>query len=322
MQFPQFETLFGVLGKIEEALKKEPEPQQREVLINSILDLRNTMDQCVKYWLQFENKLNEMQAQYDFQLPDLLPDGFLELEKEFLDEENLNKLTGEKIEEKSTPLKMESIFSLLCENEDESLISFRKGLGFWDLSMLQEAIGEFEKVVKQEPNFIFGHFCLGFAYLDKGEHDQALQKLRLVKSLSHDPQIISLVHNAIGSIYAREKKFHQALDEYSKSLEEDPGNYMAQFNLGVSYLYLKQFQKAIEIFSRMQDTYSEDWEILYLLGRSYSLSGEYLKGLDSLKKAFNINPSETKILFEMGILYELIGDPVNANNCFGKIINR
>lgn len=322
MQFPQFETLFGVLGKIEEALKKEPEPQQREVLINSILDLRNIMDQCVKCWLQFENKLNEMQEQYDFQLPDILPDGFLELEKEFLENENLNKLPGERNEETSTPLKMESIFSLLYKNEDESLISFRKGLGFWDLSMLQEAIGEFEKVVTQEPNFIFGHFCLGFAYLDKGEHDQALQKLRLVKSLSHDPQLISLVHNAIGSIYAREKNFHQAIEEYSKSLESDPCNHLAQFNLGVSYLYSKQFQKAIEVFSRMQEIFAEDWEILYFLGQSYSLSGDYLKGLDAFNKALAINPSETKILFEMGVIYELIGDSSSASDCFYRLADK
>ncbi len=46
-------------------------------------------------------------------------------------------------------------------NEEQAITSFRKGLGFWDLAMLDEAVREFEEVTKIEPNFIIGHFCLG-----------------------------------------------------------------------------------------------------------------------------------------------------------------
>ena len=312
MQFQQLETLFGVLNKIEDALKRNPEPHQKEVLINSMLGMRNIMDQCVKYWLQFENKLNDMQNKYNFELPDELSDDFLELETSTLETPYEQK--------ESLETSLENTFSIVCKPREESTISFRKGLGFWDLSMLEEAIMEFEKVVKLEPNFIFGHFCLGLAYLQKGKKDQALQKLRLVKSLSQDPQMTSLVHNAIGSVYAQEEKYNKAIEEYSKALEKDPENQIALFNKGISHLNLKQFDKAIEALSQVQELIPADWETLYLLGQAHSLSGEYSKGLEYFKRAFSSNPSETRILFEMGVLYELLGESEKATKCFSKII--
>ena len=34
------------------------------------------MDQCVKYWMYFEEKVNELQNKYNFSLPDDLPKVF------------------------------------------------------------------------------------------------------------------------------------------------------------------------------------------------------------------------------------------------------
>lgn len=313
-----FASIFNSMQEIEKGLKENPDQQEKERLRYRLLELRNVMDQCVKYWLHFEEKVNKLQQDYDFTLPDALPDGFLqavEFQDLQLESENDPGLQVPKdvVAEKHSLLKLES---------EQGMDSFRKGLGFWDLAMLKEAITEFEKVIKLEPNFIFGHFCLGLAYSQQGLYNQALSKLRLVKALAQDPQLISFVYNAIGNIYAAERKYMAALNEFMLSVEEDPHFFIGYFNIGAIYYNLERYRDSIEAFKKAQAAMPHDWEICYNLGRAYAQESEYIKALESFKKALSLNPAETKILFEMGILYEYLGDKRNAHHCFNSIIKK
>lgn len=102
--------------------------------------------------------------------------------------------------------------------------------------MLEEAIREFEKLIELEPNYIFGHFCLGLAYSQKGFYEKALIKLKIGKSLSQDSRLKALVHNAMGNIYVNEKKYEDALNEFSIAMDEDPFFYIRLLKYGGSIL--------------------------------------------------------------------------------------
>lgn len=78
MFFQQFDIIFDSLKEIEEGFKKNPGEQERDELTNRLLKLHNIMDECVKYWLNFEERVNELQNKYEFSLADLLPDDFLQ----------------------------------------------------------------------------------------------------------------------------------------------------------------------------------------------------------------------------------------------------
>lgn len=313
-----FASILNSIREIEEGLKNKPAQPEKEVLLHRLLELRNIMDQCVKYWLHFEEKVNKLQQEYNFSLPDVLPDGFLQ-DIELRDLEVESKDDSEYIFYQDTTAEKRSLLKLESE---QGMDSFRKGLGFWDLAMLEEAISEFEKVIKLEPNFIFGHFCLGLAYSQLGLHEQALSKLRLVKALTQDPHLNTFVHNAIGNIYAAEKKYADALNEFILSVEEDPHFHIGYFNMGAIYFNLGRYQDSIEAFEKAKAAMPYDWEVCYNLGRAYTLEGEYIKALQNFKKALSINPAEAKILFEMGVLYEYLGDRKNASHCFSRIIKK
>ncbi len=313
-----FASIFNSIQEIEEELKNKPDQSEKDILLQRLLELRNIMDQCVKHWLQFEEKMNKLQLEYNFCLPDILPAGFLQdTELRNMDtekEDYVENISYQKITTEKHPLlKLES---------ELGMDSFRKGLGFWDLAMLEEAIGEFEKVIKLEPNFIFGHFCLGMAYSELGLHEQALSKLRLVKALTQDPYLNTLVHNAIGNIYATEKKYAEALNEFILAIEEDPHFIIGYVNLGAIYFNLGRYEDSIIAFEKAKSALPYDWEIYYNLGRAYNFEGEHIKALQNFKKALSINPTETKILFEMGVLYEYFGDRKNASHCFSCIFKR
>jgi tetratricopeptide (TPR) repeat protein len=307
----EFEVIFSSIEEIEENLKNNPDKSEREKLINNLLKLRNVMDECVKYWLFFEEKVNELQQKFNFNLPDDLPEGFLQ-EIELNNEKDRDPITPQgKVIEKPTFLKLES---------EQGIDSFRKGLGFWDLAMLEEAIKEFEKVVKVEPNFLFGHFCLGLSYSQKGAYKKALNKLRLVKALSRDPHLNAFVYNAMGNIYAGERKYEEALSEFILSVEEDPYFFIGYFNMGAIYFNLRRYKESIEAFEKVKEALPQDWEVCYCLGRAYTMEGEFQKGMQNFKKALSIKPNESKILFEMGVLYELLGEKRNASQCFSSIV--
>jgi len=320
MLFQGFEIILDIVQEIEENLKNNPTEKEKEKLIHRLLNLRNLMDQCVKYWLYFEEKVNELQKKYNFSLPDVLPDGFLQ-DLEFKNESQTDFPAPAECfySEKN---ETDSIQSILQLESEQGIASFRKGLGFWDLAMLEEAINEFEKVVKLEPNFIFGHFCLGLAYSQKGLSNQALSKLRLVKALSRDPHLNAFVYNAIGNIYANQKQYEEALSEFTLSVEEDPSFFTGYFNMGAIYFNLRRYRESIEAFEKVKAAMPHDWEVCYCLGRAYTLTGEFIKALQNFKKALSLNPSEPKILFEMGVLYDLLGDKKNASYCFNSITQK
>jgi tetratricopeptide (TPR) repeat protein len=307
-----FELIFNSLEEIEKRFQEKPEETQKEKLVHDVLKLRNTMDQCLKYWLSFEKRINALQQEYGFILPDVLPDGFLEEIKKNDEIESKNVDSDEQNKQNNyTFVKLES---------EEGINSFRKGLGFWDLAMLEEAIKEFEKVVQLEPNFIFGHFCLGLAYSQKGLYNKAFRKLRLVKALSRDSSLNAFVHNAIGNIYAEEKEYYQALGEFMKAVEEDPYFSIAYYNMGAVYFNLRRYEEAISAFEKVKET-SMDWEVCYYLGKAYAITGELTKSLQNYKDALSLNSTEPKILFDMGVLYDLLGDKKNATYCYSRIIN-
>lgn len=311
MFYHNFDLIFHYLNEIEEKLKGNLGIMQKEKLATSLLYLRNIMDECVKYWLHFEEKINQLQKKYDFFLPDQLPDGFFE-EISFAHPFGSDLIQENHLSEVS-PLMLES---------NQVMSSFRKGLSFWDLAMLEEAINEFENIVKAEPNFLFGHLCLGFAYSQKGWHDKALSKLRLIKSLCREAILTSYLHNEIGNIYVKEKKYQEALEEFNKALEEDPDNVTAQFNRGAALYNLGFYQEAVEAFKKVQEILPSDWEVYYCLGKAFIMMKNYAQGLECFKKAFSLNPLEKKILFEMGVLYEILGDNMNAEVCFNRIVKK
>ncbi|HHU76147.1 MAG TPA: tetratricopeptide repeat protein [Firmicutes bacterium] len=315
MFFPNnnIESIFDTLHEIEMNLQNKPTDHEKETLINSLLNLRALMDQYVKHWLAFEEKVNKLQKQFNFNLPDVLPEGFLQ----DIELEPKRKST-EKILDEKLPLKK---YSFLKLESEQGINSFRKGLGFWDLAMLGEAIREFEKVIELEPNFIFGHFCLGLAYGQKGLSDKAISKLRLVRALSKDSQLNAFVYNSMGNIYAGEKKYDEALSKFTRAIEEDPNFYNGYFNAGAICFNQRRYNEAIEYFEKARDALPADWEINYCLGRSYTLAGNPRKGLQILKKAFSLNPTESKIIFELGVLYDLLGDKRNATFCYSRLIN-
>ena len=162
MKEQDFTKIFADLERVEKELKKVGNNQERrQACYERLLDLRKRMDRYVEHWLVFEEKINDLQEQYDFLLPDELPESFLQAFTSVMSE-------AEDSYEQTPQPEKRGVTPMVLQVENEACIrSFRRGLGFLELAMMDEAIAEFRQVVNQEPDLLLAHLCLGVAYAEQ-----------------------------------------------------------------------------------------------------------------------------------------------------------
>jgi tetratricopeptide (TPR) repeat protein len=310
MKDNDFTKIFADLERVEDELRKVGGNQEkRQKCYDHLLELRKRMDRCVEFWLRFEEKINDMQEEYDFLLPDELPDSFLHAFDTIMPEE-------EKVEYQTAPDRR-GVKPMLLQIDNEACIrSFRRGLGFLELAMMDEAIAEFETVINQEPDLLLAHLCLGVAYSERGMGDEAMRELRLVQALTEDSSTNAIVHNALGNIYADQEQYEKALEEFLKVAELDPDFAVAQFNLGAVYYNLKQYDHSVTSFEAVKELFPKDWEIYFYLGKGYIKLENDEQALVNFLKASYLAPQEPYVAFELGLLYDKLGETRKALECY------
>lgn len=315
-----FEKIYAKLEEIEKILSNagEEEIKNQE---KRVIEIRSQMDQLINWWLKVEEKINDLENKYGLELPEESFDGFPDLEewaeKLGIDNELFdNQLNEEQICDTHL-LERKDLFYIL--EDVEGIWSFRRGLGYFDLSMMKEAADEFRKVVEKEPDFLMGHFYLGMAYSEMEKYEKALREFRLVLSLSENCNLNAVIHNCKGNIYAELGKFNKAMEEFLKALDYDEKFIDIYFNLGATYYNMGRFQESIENFEKTLDYYQEDWELYYYLGKAYGNLGKFQEAIEYMEKAVGVNPGDCVIRLELGVLYELTGQENKARLQYQKV---
>jgi tetratricopeptide (TPR) repeat protein len=307
-----FTEVFSDLESVEKELKNAGgSKEKRQACYNRLIELRRRMDRYVEYWLRFEEKINELQETYDFLLPDELPESFLEAFNGIFPE----KGTGHEAAVKEEKRRVVQPLAMRVENE-ASISSFRRGLGFMELAMMDEAIAEFEQVVRLEPDLLLAHLCLGVAYTERGKADEAMRELRLVQALTAESQTRAIIHNALGNLYAGQEQYDLALPEFEKAVELDPEFTAAVFNLGASYYNIKKYEKSLEAFLKTREKFQRDWEIYFYLGKVYKKLENQQEALENLLIASYLAPRQPFVAFELGLLYDNLGEVRKALECY------
>ena len=312
MKESEFTKIFADLEQVENELRKVGNnKEKRQQCYDRLLELRKRMDRCVEFWLRFEEKINDMQEEYNFLLPDELPDSFLHAFG------GSNLMPEEELADYTSSTERRGVKPLLLQIDNEVCIrSFRRGLGFLELAMMDEAIQEFKTVISQEPDLLLAHLCLGVAYAERGMGDEAMRELRLVQALTEDPQTNAIVHNALGNVYADREQYELALKEFCRVIDLDPEFAVAQFNLGAVYYNLKEYKKSVDAFEAVKVKFPKDWETYFFLGKGYKRLNNDEEALVNLLKASYLAPQDPFVAFELGIVYDNLGETRRALECY------
>lgn len=305
--FSTFTAIFEALAAIEDELAADAGESRREQLIETLLSLRKTMDKCIQYWLKFEERVNEIQERYAITLPDALPPGFM-------DEVNLAEKDAILPQSKAphAPGKdagddHDELPNRFYQTNEITVHSFRRGLGFWELAMLKEAVEEFKKVVEEEPDLTMGHFCLGLSSAQLGKVEEAFRELKLVLALDRNKPMQALALNTLGILLIGKEQYRQARQFFLRATEADPELSEAWFNLASTSYNMQDYGTAVEAFEKANKLSPDDWEIALHLGRSWGYLGRYEEAAEALARAYRLNPREPVITFELGLVFRLMG---------------
>ena len=117
------------------------------------------------------------------------------------------------------------------------------GVVYYEQGRVDEAIAEYRKALKINPNFDGAHNNLGSAYFKKGLTSEAIREYE--KAVRINPYYVDGRYN-LGVAYSQLGRVDQAIIEYKKALKINPYFAQAHNNLASAYYKNGEYNKAAE----------------------------------------------------------------------------
>ena len=146
--------------------------------------------------------------------------------------------------------------------------------------------------------------------LASGKGEDALGKIN--KAIAVDPGNSNL-YAVRGSMYDQQKKQDLALADYKKSVELDPNNFDAQFNLGVY-----NYNKAADAYTKASKM---DLKTYQVSGKKYEVDGKkyFEASVPYFEKALQLQPEDRNTLASLQKVYFRLGRTADSERLNVKL---
>lgn len=105
------------------------------------------------------------------------------------------------------------------------------------------------------------HYYLGFAYLRKGQYEQAIESLEDFSN--NDEVLMALSYSGIADAYVELNKLDDAVNYYKKAAAKSKDQFSTPIllmKLGMTYEMANEKQKAVETYEKIKTEYAESNE--------------------------------------------------------------
>ena len=170
-------------------------------------------------------------------------------------------------------------------NPDNIRVRYKKGLVLVSGGLAKDAIEEFKKVLKKEPDYALAYQGLGQAFLEERTYDKAEKNLK--KAFELNPKLWKS-HNLLGLVYDRQGKHGQAIYEYAAAIRLRPRSGVLYHNLGVSYSQAGDYERAVIAFQKALENRYVDKKVYNTMGLALSKVGRHEEALEAFKKGGGI----------------------------------
>ena len=169
-------------------------------------------------------------------------------------------------------------------NPDDPILHNDLGLVYMAKDKTDRAIAHFERAIELKPDYSLAKNNLGSAYLVRKEWDRAIPVLEAVTG----DMLYATPHYPLANLgwaYYNKNDYDKARKYLKEALELKPDFFVAQLNLGRTYLATGQLHAALSQFEASAKNNPKDPALLLELGKTYRLLGDYNSAILTLKGA-------------------------------------
>ena len=167
---------------------------------------------------------------------------------------------------------------------------------YYNKGLYQEAIGELEKALQLNPNFVLARNNLEIILRKTGKLEERVEQLS--RSIEEDPHDEKKILE-LADTYLRLNKHSHAIIYYKKVLDANPSSFDAHFGLGTTLKHLGKYDDALDEMNRVLDIKASH-EVYRALGEIYLRKGVVDLAIKNFEEALKLNESSAETYFLLG----------------------
>ncbi|MBI4200872.1 MAG: tetratricopeptide repeat protein [Chloroflexi bacterium] len=180
-------------------------------------------------------------------------------------------------------------------------------------TLLDVTLEQLEEQVRQAPQDPDARLAVAIAYAARGYHDNAIGQFQEVLKLEPDNQTALI---GMGRSYLQQDMREKAMEPYLRVVELNKENPVrgtleqleaVYYDLGGIYVERREYSVAADYLRQALEINSVDADAWYVLGQAQKAAGEPLEALDAFQKAVRLAPDFREAYESMASVYKELG---------------
>ena len=167
---------------------------------------------------------------------------------------------------------------------------------YYNKGLYEEAIGELEKALELNPNFVLARNNLEIILKKTGRLEDKIEQLS--QSIEKDPHDESKILE-LATTYLKLHKHSHAIIYFQKVLDTNPNSYDAHFGLGTTLKHLGKYDDALDEMNNVLGIKASH-EVYQALGEIYLRKGVVDMAIKNFEEALTFNDSSAETHFLLG----------------------
>ena len=134
-----------------------------------------------------------------------------------------------------------------------------------------EAVDVLNHLTEIDGNHLEGHINLAVAQVNTDDLQGAEQSYK--QAIAIAPDAANPRYN-LGNLYWQQERYEEALAAYAKSVELDPSDNDALYNLAITHIALNDADSALPLFEQLSVRMPNNASVWRELGRMYAINGQ------------------------------------------------
>jgi len=169
----------------------------------------------------------------------------------------------------------------------------------------QEAIEEFHRALRGNPQYVLARYDLGSVLQAQGRLDEAAREYE--EALRWRPHSVALRYN-LGCLLAAQGKFDEAIEQYQDALRSEPDDPEVRNNLGTALVALGKLDEAVAQFRQAIELRSDFVEAHINLGHSLTIQKRTDEAIQQYEQAVQLDPTNSLARYDLAITLANSGD--------------